>query len=296
MRPGVSERVFGILGAVWLATACVETSQEQQPAPSPTGTAPLIELAERARKTQDFDTAITAYREALERTPWNTRLQRALAVTYADRGARERDEGQLPAAERDLREALRLAPEDEEFKQNLAVVLLERAALALDPLRAAERRQEARQLAPQLVDTAPPMNASVERRLDLAYELLERGQMDAGIERLNQLLEDEPQRSDIRVLLAQAHVRQGSELSRRSRFAAAAEELDRAVELYRPLGRCEGGACQLDGLRLAHHNRIAAHLNASQVERAGQALGEAERLGLRFPELREELREQGGGL
>jgi tetratricopeptide (TPR) repeat protein len=189
----------------------------------------LIERAERARQTRDFDAALAAYREALERTPWNTRLQRALAVTYADRGARERDEGQLPAAERDLREALRLAPEDAEFKENLAVVLLERASLDLDQPRAAERRQEARQLAPQLAESAPRVNATVERRLDLAYELLERGQMEAGIERLDQLLADEPQRADVRVLLAQAHVRQGNEYSRRSRFAAAAEELDRAV-------------------------------------------------------------------
>jgi tetratricopeptide (TPR) repeat protein len=278
-----------------LALGCAGSAPEEELAAVPRGAAAAIEQAERARQARDFDAAIAAYREALEQTPWNTRLQRALAVTYADRGARARDEGRLSDAERDLRDALALAPEDAEFKQNLAVLLLERASLDLNQERAAERREEARQLAPELAASVPRINAAVERRLDLAYELLERGQLEAGIERLNQLLADEPRRSDVRVLLAQAHVRQGNDYSRRGMHLEAAHALDRAVELYRPLGRCEGGSCQIEDLRLAHHNRIAALLNAYELERAGRALAEARRLGLEFPELSRALREASSG-
>lgn len=288
MQSGVSQRLLGAFSSVWLAVGCIGTSgeQAQESSAAPQGVTPLIEQAERAQHRHDFDVAISAYREALEQTPWNARLQRALAVAHADRAARSRDEGRLPAAERDLREALRLAPEDAEFEENLAVVLVERAALDLDEERAAERRREAQEIAPQLARSAPRVNASVERRLDLAFQLLERGQIEAGIERLSQLLAEKPERADVRVLLAQAYVRQGTEHSRRGNFTAAVEALDRAVELYGPLGRCDAGACRPDELRLAHHNRITALLNGSQEERARQALADAERLGLRFPELR----------
>ncbi len=114
------------------------------------GISPLVAKAEQAIAQGDYDTAVAAYEEAYERTPWNERLRAHLVAAYAERSqhARERgSEADFAAAEKDLRAALELRPDDPVLRKNLALVLAERAArggpeaeqlraeaLALDPL------------------------------------------------------------------------------------------------------------------------------------------------------------------
>lgn len=245
------------------------------------------------RERGEFDTAIEAYEQALERTPWNDRIQQVLAMTYADRAARSRRDGLLGSAESDLRKALDLAPEHAQVKENLATVLLERAALDSDPARAKARRADAEALVPGIV-TGPERDARLERKLDLAFELLERGQVEAGIDRLESLHESHPTSEVVNRLLVQALVRHGGDLAGGGNYVAAAGWLDRAVEVFALLPGCSApdwSSCAPDQVRLAHHNRIVAWLNASQRGEARKALEDAERAGLSFPDLRAALRD-----
>jgi tetratricopeptide (TPR) repeat protein len=271
-----------------LAGGCAQTVSEAPPDDEPPGVAALVDEAERMRASGDYSAAIRSYEKAREQTPWNEALTRALAESYAERAAQAHDERKLVQAEADLRSSLELRPDHPQVTGNLARVLLDRAALDLDPGRAAERRAEAEQLLPGSSSAVPQIDAGLERRLDLAFELLERGQLDAGIERLEALRASHPEQPQPTRLLGQALVRQAAALEAAGNHVASAEALDRAVEAYAALPGCaapDWTGCALDEARVAHHNRIVAWLNASRPADARRALEDAERIGLDFPEL-----------
>lgn len=268
--------------AIVLSAACSSPAPEE-PEGAPRGIAPLVERAERASQRGDQDAAIAAYQEALELTPWNTRVARALAAAHAERGARKRAEGSLPSAETDLRRALELQPDDPDLRLNLAVVLIERADVDMDSARATRLRVEAAQLAPQLHAGSPEVNALLERRLDLAYQLLERGQLEAGASRLAWMQADYPDEPRVRRLRAQAEVALGGRLYERGNFAGAADHYGQAVALYTG---CAAEVCSRQEVALAHQNRVVALFEASRIAEARAALDQAEKQGLRFPELR----------
>jgi tetratricopeptide (TPR) repeat protein len=251
-----------------------------------------VTRAEKAREDGDFDTAIEAYREALERTPWNTRLQNTLATTYAERAIRTRDEEGvfgLEDAERDLREAHQVAPERADIRRNLSVVLVERAVRESDPERADALREEARALHPEIASLGEGDRPDIERRLDLAYELVERGQIDMGIRRLEALHREHPDDVPTARLLAQSLSRKAALRAERGSQSEAAELLDRAVEVYADLVAAfppdDVDASITEEIRATHHNRIVAWLNASRPDAATRALEDAERAGFDFPEL-----------
>ncbi len=251
--------------------------------PAPSGIAPQVERAERAAERGDYDTAIEAYAGAYEATPWNTRVRRALAAALAGRAQQRRERGSLPGAETDLREAVSLESEDPELRHNLALVLIERAALELHEERAEVMRADARELAPDLHAASPEVRALLERRLDLAFELLERGQLEAGIARLEALRHDYPEEPDPARMLAQAHAALGARDFDRGRFSDAADQFGRAVELYRA---CGPSVCERAQVVPAHQNRIIALIESARTREAREALDEAESQGMSFPELR----------
>lgn len=255
--------------------------------------APLVSRAERAASRGDYATAIAAYREAIELTPWNTRLERALVAAYVGRAAHPSELGEAGrrASEADLRRALEIAPDDPEVRHNLGVVLLDRAMREMDPQASAAIWADAHSYAPELVETTPRVSLVLERRLDLAYELLERGQLEAGLERLERLHQEHPERADATRLLAQARVRHGSRLASQQLHSRAGASLDAAVALYADLLPCDGRRCASNELRTAHHNRIVAWLSAESPDEVRSSLADAERAGLDFPQLRRALRE-----
>ncbi len=252
----------------------------------------LIEAAERSLLESDYDAAIDAYQAAYARTPWNTRLRNALAATYARRAALARGEGDragLRRATADLRAGLKLAPDDENLGRNLAIVLIEEASRTGDPARAAALREEAGTYAPDLVAAAPVVQVRLERQLDLAYELIQRGQSDAAVETLERLHAAHPEHAATMVLLARSRVRLATQLAARRNFSAAERSLARAVDLYARLDHCRSDSCERSELALAHENRIRVLLHADRLEAARGALAAAEAAGLSFPELRPRL-------
>ena len=234
------------------------------------GVGPLVQSAEQAFDRGDYDAAIAAYVEALERTPWNDRLVANLVAAYAARAESAREQPGVEPLERaaaDLRRALELRPDDPLLRANLARVLVEQAN------RVGER----------------PL---LERRLDLAFELLERGQLEAGIFRLEALRRDYPESRSAALLLGQALGRLASQLEAQAEHASAAESFGRAVEVLAEICPCppgESAACDGAELRLAHHNRIVSWINADRPADARAALLEAEAAGLEFPRLRRAL-------
>jgi tetratricopeptide (TPR) repeat protein len=263
-------------------------SPEPAPAPPPT-VGELVERGEAARESGDFDTAIESFREALEGTPWNDRIRRALAVSLADRAERSRSSGKfvgVAAAEADLREAHALEPEDPVLRRNLGIVLLDLASRSMDPERADALEAEARELLPEAEGELPTRDALRERRLDMAMELVGRGQLEAGIERLETLHAERPADVEIGMLLAQTHSTHGVSLSEQREFEAAAESYDRALAA---LAGFDAARLPPGELERAHRNRVTAWLNANRTDRAAAALEEAERAGFRLDPLRREL-------
>jgi tetratricopeptide (TPR) repeat protein len=260
----------------------------------------LLDRAEQARAVGDLDTAIAAYRQALDRTPWNPRLRATLAAAYAERASRIRDREGLPGlvrAEGDLREALDLSPDDPLLERNLAVVLVDRAVAEVDPERADALREEARALDPEVASVAAEHRPDIERSLDLAYEIVEHGPIDLGIEQLEARHASHPEHAATTRLLAQALERNAILHAERGQHEESARLLDRAVALYAELasrGSASGGDAGLRGeLERAHRNRIVAWLNASRPAEARGALDEAERAGFRFADLASELAKPG---
>ena len=184
--------------------------------------APVVTRAERAMERGDYDTAIAGYAEALERTPWNTRLSTALVSAYAARAAHPAQSGRpgLQAAEADLRTALSIAPDDPSV----------------------------------------------------------------------QLHGEYPESANVARLLAQVRVRKGTVLVGLQDHRSAGAHFDGAVALYDQLGPCDGSRCDAAELRTAHRNRVIAWLSAYRVAEARLALDDAERAGLVFPDLNQEVR------
>lgn len=273
-----------------LLSACVGSGPKPEAAaPDTAGVAPLVARAEAASASGDYGAAIEDYEAALERTPWNTRLVQSLVACYAARAdkARTKPGGAkgLAAAEKDLRAALALAPKDASLERSLAAVLLEEAGFAKSDEEIAKLRGEARALAPDLEAQAPVVRKSAEVRIELAYDLIERGQLDAGIDQLEALLADDPGEPGGTRLLAQALVRKGGFENGRANYDIAQQSFTRAVELYAQLLPCDGTRCDRSELEIAHRNRVASALDGANWDAARAALAEARAVGLSFPDL-----------
>jgi TolA-binding protein len=253
------------------------------------GVAPLVARAEAASASGDLDSAIASYSEAVERTPWNTRLRSQLVVAYTQRAEqkRRRPGGAkgLALAESDLRAAHGLAPEDATVKRSLAAILIERAAFERDDALAEKLRAEATELSPEVAAQTPAVRLPVETRLDLAYDLIERGSIDAGIDQLRAVVSEYPQNAKAARLLAQALVRLGGQQTQSHDYDGAAASFEQAVEQYARLLPCDGERCDSAELELAHRNRILSALDGGRVDLARAALREAEAIGLRFDDL-----------
>jgi tetratricopeptide (TPR) repeat protein len=269
-------------------------SPAKSPAPTtavaPEGISPLVTRAERALQDGDATAAIAAYEEALARTPWNEALRGHLAAARGERARQARERGDYAAAETDLRAALELRPDDPVLRTNLSVVLHERALGARGD--AADRlREEARALAPEATPAGAARAEDVERRLDLAHELLQRGELEAGLLELAPLFAERPDYPGVGRLYAQALVRQGIERQERGDASGANAAFERAVGVYAELRACPVAPCQDPDVRTAHHDRIVNLLQADRDDDARAALAEAAAAGLRFPELERALRE-----
>lgn len=253
------------------------------------GVAPIVERAEAAQAAGDLDGAIDGYGEAIERTPWNTRLRSQLVAAYSERAeAKRRKPGGakgLSLAEKDLRTAHALAPDDATVTRSLAAVLLERASFERDDALADQLRQEATTLSPELAAQTPAVRLPLEQRLDLAYDLIDRGSIDAGIDQLRAVTREYPANVQAARLLAQALVRLGAQQTEFHDYDAAQASYTEAVGEYARLLPCDGTRCDSRELEIAHRNRILSLLDAGRPERARSALHEAENLGLRFDDL-----------
>jgi len=277
--------------ALWCA--CVGGSAEPKAgagaASDPAGVAPIVSRAEAAIASGELDAGVDAYREAYERTPWNTRIASSLVAAYVARAEKERTKpggaAGLALADADLRAALVLAPKQPGLERSLATVLLERASLARDDDEAERLRAEASALAPDLAAQTPVVRLPVERRLDIAFDLIEREQLDAGLDQLQSLVRDYPQNTAAAQLLAQALVRKGGVQTRRGDYTGARQSYAGAIEVYARLMPCDGTRCNQADFALAHRNRISAALDAASFDEARAALAEAKGLGLRFDDL-----------
>ena len=292
-RCRAAARLAGVLRATCLALVCTAFAACGGGGPSDDATAagvgPIVERAEAAAAQGDLDGAIAGYDEALERTPWNARLRSQLVAAYSQRAAAERHKPGgakgLAAAEKDLRAAHELAPDDATIKRSLAAVLLERSEYEADDAVAAKARAEATELAPDLAAAQPAARLPVERRLDLAYDLIQGGNLDAGIDQLRSVMRAYPQNPQAARLLAQALVRLGGEQTQAHDYDGARESFTGAVELYAQLLPCDGARCDSSELELAHRNRIMSACDAQRFDAARGALREAEAVGLSFPDL-----------
>lgn len=253
------------------------------------GVAPIVARGESAIAAGDLDAGIDAYREAYERTPWNTRIASSLVAAYAARAQKERTKPGgakgVALAETDLREALAISPKNPELERSLAAVLLDQAGFSADDAEVDRLRAEANALAPDLVTGTPALKLGVERRLDIAFDLLERGQLDAGIDQLQALVRDHPESDPAARLLAQALVRKGGVQTQRGDHPAARESYASAVELYARLLPCDGTRCDMAELTLAHRNRVGSLLDAEAYEEARAALAEAQGVGVNLDDL-----------
>jgi len=256
------------------------------------GVAPIVERAEAAKASGDLDAAIHGYEEAAKRTPWNKQLTSQLVAAYAERAERERRKpggaAGLALADADLHAAHALAPDDAAITRSLAAILLERAAFEADDALAAKLRAEAAALAPDLAAQHPDVRLPVERRIDLAYDLIDQGNLAAGIDQLESLVREYPKNPKATRLLAQALVRLGGEQTETRDYDGAHASYTRAVGLYALLLPCDGTRCDSAELELAHRNRILGALFAQRDAEARAALREAEAVGLHFDDLRQQ--------
>jgi len=276
-----------------LLTACGAAGTKTDAADAPdAGVAPVVERAEAAKASGDLDGAIQGYSAALDRTPWNTRLKSQLVAAYTERAEKERRKPGGPKglalAEKDLRAAHELAPDDATVTKSLAAILVERAAFESDDAVAATLRAEAAQLSPETAAANPEVRLPVEARIDLAYDLIDQGSIDAGVDQLDALVREYPHNPKAVRLLAQALVRLGGQQTEARDYDDARQSFTRAVELYARLLPCDGTRCDSAELELAHRNRILSALDAQHLDEAKAARREAEAVGLHFDDLRGE--------
>jgi tetratricopeptide (TPR) repeat protein len=274
--------------ALLVAIACAGPQEDPRAAvPSSEGISPLVAKAEAAIAQGDYDTAVAAYEEAYERTPWNERLRAHLVAAYAERSKRARARGterDFAAAEKDLRAALELRPDDPVLRKNLALVLAERAARGREG--SEQLRAEALALDPEVAASVPAGAEEIERRLDLAHDLVQRGQVEAGLLDLEQLFAEHADYPGVGRLYGQALVRHGLDRQEQGDYDGADVAFARAVAVYAALGACPRAPCEDPDVRAAHHDRIANWMHADRDDDARRALAEAEAAGLRFPDMR----------
>jgi len=285
------------LAAVAIAgAACGGAASDPARESAAAGVAPIVARAEAAQSSGDVDGAITGYSAALERTPWNGRLRSQLVAAYTQRAEAKRKKPGgakgLALAEQDLRSAHELAPDDSTVSRSLAAILIERAAFERDDTLAAQLRAEANQLSPDLAAQNPERRLPVETRIDLAFDLIDRGSIDAGIDQLRAVVREYPSNTKARRLLAQALVRLGTDQTQSRDYDGAAASFSEAVEQYAQMLPCDGQRCDSSELELAHRNRIISAMDAGRVDLARSAYAEAKAIGLslddllqRFPEL-----------
>lgn len=282
--------LYATVGAVLAGCA----ARAPQQSVDPQGIGPVVARAEAAEAVRDHDAAIAAWREAFEKTPWNERVRSRLVGAYAARAAVARAKGgsaPLARAESDLRAARELVPDDLTLRHNLAFVLGERAARSSDPAEAERLRAEATELDPAAA-AAPATDAELERRLDLAHDLVLRGQLEAGLLELEPLWREHPGDAGIGRLYAQTLLRQGIARQEQGDYDGAGATFDRALEVLRGVGACAARPCDDPDVRAAHYDRVVNWLNADRVDVARRALADAEQVGLRFPELSATLAER----
>jgi tetratricopeptide repeat protein len=276
-----------LAAAGWACTTPGPSDADREAAAA--GVAPIVERAEAAAAHGDLDGAIAGYQAAIDRTPWNTRLSSQLVAAYTQRAeVKRRKPGGaqgLALAEKDLRAAHALAPDDATVTRSLAGALIERAAFESDDALSERLRSEAAQLAPDLAAENPAVRLPVERRLDLAYELIDSGSIDAGIDQLRAVSREYPQNAQATRLLAQALVRLGGQQTQSRDYDGAQASFTEAVTAYAHLLPCDGARCDSAELELAHRNRILSLLDAQRLDRARAALQEAESVGLHFDDI-----------
>lgn len=292
-------RAFCVALVALAGAACGGGASDPARDAAAAGVAPIVARAEAAQASGDLDGAIASYSEAQERTPWNTRLRSQLVAAYTQRAeAKRRKPGGaqgLALAERDLRAAHELAPDDETVKRSLAAILAERAAFERDDALATRLRAEANELSPDVTAQTPDVRLPVETRLDLAYDLIERGSIDAGIDQLRAVVREYPQNAGARRMLGQALVRLGTTQTQGRDYDGATASFSEAVEQYAQLLPCDGARCDSSELELAHRNRIISAMDAGRIDRARAAFAEAQAIGLRLDDLLERFPELGPG-
>jgi tetratricopeptide (TPR) repeat protein len=173
------------------------------------------------------------------------------------------------------------------LQKNLAVVLAERAARGGDE--AAALRAEALALDPEVSASVPAGAEEVERGLDLAHDLVQRGQVEAGLLELERLFAEQPDYPGVGRLYGQALVLHGVDRQAQGDHDGADDAFERAIEVYAALGACKRSPCEDPDMRTAHYDRIVNWIHADREDAAREALAQAEAAGLRFPDLRQSL-------
>ena len=279
---------LALLAILSLALGCTAAPPDPGGGLDP-GVAPLVRRGESAAQAGDWDLAIRSYEEALERTPWNTRFERLLAVAHAERAAQQRARGgreALEAAVADLRRAREIDAADATFRTNLAVVLVELARVETDPARAAAAREEAAGARPRGGVRRPgpgpargatpgPGSRADRSRSGRRGRAAPRGRCTAIIPRARTSPACSPRRWS---------VSEGERAEQRNHVDAA-DAYERAVALYAALAPCDGTRCSLRELRAAHYNRLVNLIESGDRDAARQALQEAREHDLRFPAL-----------
>ena len=110
-------------------------------------------------------------------------------------------------------------------------------------------------------------------------EIIQRGQLAAGIDQLERLVARNPDHQQARLLLARAQVNQANEFGGRENFKAAGALLDRAVETYAAL-EDPTGVCQPGEIETLHRNRVRVWRRAGMADRIEAALDDAQAAGL----------------
>ncbi|MFI5314315.1 MAG: tol-pal system YbgF family protein [Myxococcota bacterium] len=282
---GVCLAVVALAGAACSGASSSDAARDAASA----GVAPIVARAAAAAASGDLDAAVDGYSEAIERTPWNTRLRSQLVAAHTERAEQKRRKPGGPvglaAAEKDLRAAHALAPDDAVVTRSLAAILVERAAFEADDALAAALRAEGVRLAPELAEQTPAVRLPIEQRLDLAYDLIEQGNVDAGIDQLHTVVREYPQNAQAARMLAQALVRLGNQQTEVHDYDGAQQSFSEAVEQYARLLPCDGTRCDSAELELAHRDRILSALDAQRIDLARAALAEAQGLGMNFDDL-----------
>jgi tetratricopeptide (TPR) repeat protein len=262
------------------------TAAEATPAEAETDVGQLVSLAESAAAAGDADAAIAAYRAARKRQPWNPALRQVLAAALSERASASFAAGDYAgarAAESDLREAVELEPEDATLRRSLGTLLVDLGSRSNDPERRAALFAEAAELGVEADRERLEHDPGLERRLDLAMELVERGQLEAATLRLESLHRERPDNPEVALLLSQVHARRGLELAENSNMEQSALAYEAA---WKALGGFVASELPEGALARAHRNRVVAWSNAGQRERAVAALRDAEAAGVSLPDLR----------